>query len=66
MSERRTFHVTTRNQFHNGWYAWLLGLPRPDGDPLEAEGWDFADGQDSIPLKAVRAASQSGYVWVEA
>jgi hypothetical protein len=40
-NQKRHFIVTPVNDFHFGWTAYVLGLPRPVGGAAR-EGWDVA------------------------
>ena len=46
------FEVRATNEFSAGWMAYVLGLPRPDDDPIAALGWDT--GRETSTLDAMR------------
>lgn len=49
---RHVIESVNANTFNAGWLDYILGLPRPDADPIRADGWDT--GRETPSLESVR------------
>ncbi len=75
IGKKMRFTLTTRNEFHDGWVAWVLGV-RPDDKygPVWLDGWNMAEetaGKNAssagrgLMIEALQKTLESGYAHLD-